>query len=116
MSTTSILLSLLVACSGGSDSTAEPVDADNDGSSPPEDCDDNNPEIAPGQKEVCDNIDNNCDEQIDEGLMQTYYRDYDRDGYGDPEHPIARCMAGDGFATNDDDCDDSDDEVGPCKD
>ena len=115
MSTTSILLSLLVACSGGGSDSSGAVDVDSDGYSPPEDCNDNDAAIHPGAKEVCDSIDNNCDEQVDEGLMTTYYLDTDRDGYGDPEHPYARCMAGDGFATNKDDCDDHDPDVGPCK-
>jgi len=109
------LFLLLAACDGGSDSAAEPVDADNDGVTADQDCDDNNPAAAPGLEEVCDNIDNDCDNSVDEGLMQTWYADYDRDGYGDPDHPYARCMGGDGFALNDDDCDDDDDEVGPCK-
>ncbi len=109
------LFLLLAACDGGSDSAPEPVDADGDGITAAEDCDDNNAQAA-DLKEICDNIDNNCDGRVDEGLMATYYADYDRDGYGDPEHPYARCMAGDGFVTNDDDCDDDDDDVGPCKD
>jgi len=112
----STLFSLvLAACSGsGSDSAPAPVDKDGDGSSPPEDCDDGNAEAAPGLAEVCDSVDNDCDGAVDEGLMQTWYADYDRDGYGDPEHSYARCMGGDGFVTNNDDCDDDDADVGPC--
>ena len=114
---TTLFSFLLAACSGsGGDSIPAPVDADNDGFTADEDCDDNNAQAAPGLTEVCDNVDNDCDNAIDEGLMTTYYADYDRDGYGDPEHPYARCMGGDGFVTNDDDCDDDDDDVGPCKD
>ena len=113
---TTLFSLLLAACSGsGGDSIPEPVDVDGDGVTADLDCDDNNPEAAPGLKEVCDNVDNDCDNAVDEGLMQTYYADYDRDGYGDPDHPYARCMGGDGFVTNDDDCDDDDDDVGPCK-
>lgn len=33
----------------------------------PVDCNDSNPEINPGVSEVCDGVDNNCDNQIDEG-------------------------------------------------
>jgi hypothetical protein len=111
---TALFSLLLAACSGSDDSAPEPVDADSDGFSADEDCDDNNAQAAPDLEEVCDGIDNNCDKRIDEGLMQTYYADYDRDGYGDPEHPYARCMGGDGFVLNDDDCDDDDEDVGPC--
>jgi hypothetical protein len=31
------------------------------------DCDDDNTEIHPGATEVCDEVDNNCDDQVDEG-------------------------------------------------
>ena len=113
---TALFSLLLAACNGSDDSAPEPVDADGDGFTADEDCDDNNDQVAPGLEEVCDNIDNNCVGGVDEGLMTIYYTDYDRDGYGDPEQPYARCMGGDGFVTNDDDCDDDDDDIGPCKD
>jgi hypothetical protein len=108
------LFSLLLACSGSDDSTADPVDLDGDGITAAEDCDDNDP-LEADLEEVCDNLDNDCDGSVDEGLMTTWYADYDRDGYGDPDRPYARCMGGDGFVMNDDDCDDNDDDVGDCK-
>ena len=43
------------------------VDNDNDGSSPPDDCDDNDGTVFPGAFEVCgDNKDNNCIDGADE--------------------------------------------------
>ncbi len=42
-----------------------------------EDCDDTNAAINPGIAEICDGIDNNCDDQIDEGF------DSDSDGVAD---------------------------------
>lgn len=48
---------------GGSDGG---VDLDQDGFSPPEDCDDTNPNIKPGVQEICaDGVDNNCDSAAD---------------------------------------------------
>ena len=48
---------------GGSDSgDTGPVDADRDGHSPPEDCDDADPEVHPGAEERCDDgVDQDCD-------------------------------------------------------
>ena len=47
--------------------------------------------------------------------LQTYYLDFDGDGYGDPNDTSEAC-AGDvpsGYVTNDDDCDDTRDDVHP---
>ena len=47
------------------------------------DCNDAVAAINPGAAEVCDGIDNNCDNQIDEGVKSTFYKDADNDGYSD---------------------------------
>ena len=36
-----------------------------------EDCDDQNPEISPAGLEICDSLDNNCDQTVDEGCQCT---------------------------------------------
>ncbi len=107
-------LLLLAACSGSSDGNPnKPHDADSDGLTDEVDCDPNDPAAADNE-EICDLIDNNCNGQIDEGLNRTWYADYDRDGYGNPEQSFARCIKQEGFVLNDDDCDDDDEDVGPC--
>lgn len=55
-------------------------DLDGDGFSPPEDCDDSNPNINPYVEEACDDgIDNDCNGQVDEQC--TTCTDSDADGY-----------------------------------
>ncbi|MEY3025875.1 MAG: hypothetical protein RLZZ238_772, partial [Planctomycetota bacterium] len=46
------------------------------------DCDDTDADVNPGETEVCDGVDNDCNDGIDEGLLITYYTDADGDGYG----------------------------------
>ena len=48
------------------------------------DCDDGNAEINPAATEVCDELDNDCDDIVDNDLGNTYYIDNDGDGFGDP--------------------------------
>ena len=79
-----------------------------------QDCDDTNPNINPAAIEVCDNIDNNCDGLVDEGLMfNTYYADTDNDTYGDPNNTISSCSLPSGYVTDDQDCDDTNTSVNP---
>ncbi|MFC1663040.1 MopE-related protein [Patescibacteria group bacterium] len=54
----------------------------NDGvCSAPYDCNDNNKLIHPGAIEICDNEDNNCDGNVDEGLQCSAALDEDFEGY-----------------------------------
>jgi hypothetical protein len=77
------------------------------------DCDDNDNTIYPGATEICDGKDNNCDGQIDEGLLNTYYRDVDGDGHGNAANTIQSCSAPSGYVSLSDDCDDADNTVYP---
>ena len=73
---------LLVGCSN---------DADKDGFDADVDCDDDNPAVNGDAVEICDGIDNDCDNEVDEGLRATFYRDLDGDGYGDPTADTLSC-------------------------
>ena len=57
-------------------------DEDNDGFRSNEDCNDQDPLVYEGAEEICDGLDNNCDGQVDEGVLITYYADSDGDGFG----------------------------------
>ncbi len=78
------------------------------------DCDDTNASANPGATEVCDgSTDEDCDSGIDEGVETTYYRDADRDTYGDASDTTDACSAPTGYVSDATDCDDGDDEVSP---
>lgn len=88
-----------------------PVDLDGDGSSASDDCDDNDPTRFPGAVEICDGIDQDCDGDVDEGLLQPFQVDLDEDGYGTE---VLACEDPDGPAVVlPDDCDDTRAEVHP---
>jgi hypothetical protein len=72
------------------------------------DCDDNDNTVYPGAPEICDGKDNDCDTQVDEGVTNTYYHDFDGDTYGDPADSQQTCSQPQGYVLNNTDCDDSD--------
>ena len=80
-----------------------------------EDCDDTSPDISPDADEVCDGVDNDCDESIDIGAsdMVNWYFDDDGDGYGGDVVAIVACSADGGLVDNSDDCNDGDIQVFP---
>ena len=115
-------------CEGGQDARLWHADVDGDGHGDPnatleaceqpwayvsnsDDCDDRDPDRAPGQLDLCNAVDDDCDGQIDEdGVDEQLFLDVDGDGYGSrvswtgcgpPPNPLYRAL-------RDDDCDDTD--------
>ena len=77
------------------------------------DCDDDNPNISGLQEEICDGIDNDCDDIIDNGVSNIYYVDNDGDGFGSDVEPIETCEVLTGYVEVGGDCDDDNVEVNP---
>ena len=78
------------------------------------DCNDANAMINPGMNEICDNLDNNCNGQVDEGLpIITFYLDADLDGYGVSTNTVDSCAAPLGYSPLAGDCDDSNPNINP---
>ena len=71
-----------------------------------DDCDDTDSLIYPFRNEICDDVDNDCNGRIDEGVFEYIYIDSDADGFGSTntvqaqESPV-------GSVENNDDCDDT---------
>ncbi len=79
------------------------------------DCDDTDRMIHPDATEICDSIDNNCDNVIDDDATDrgTWYADADEDTYGNPDAPLVACEQPDGSVTNATDCDDMEATTNP---
>jgi hypothetical protein len=86
------------------------------------DCDDSLVEVNPAATEICNKIDDDCDEAIDDEddtvVGITWYPDADGDGYGDfTGASIQSCAGAGGYAPDDGkhpaDCDDADGTVYP---
>ncbi|MFT3714312.1 MAG: putative metal-binding motif-containing protein [Archangium sp.] len=96
-----------VRCGGITPGRCGCNDADQDGVACG-DCDDSDALRFPGATEVCDGRDNDCDGQIDEGVVPTWYADQDGDGFGETMLSITRCQAPSGFVSRNGDCNDAD--------
>ncbi len=77
------------------------------------DCDDDCAECNPDASEVCDGRNNDCDAATDEGVLTTFYRDADADGFGNRSMPTSACERPTGYVEDGTDCDDGCAECNP---
>ena len=80
------------------------------------DCDDASATTYPGAMEMCDGVDNDCNDMIDDEIMfMDYYVDADSDTFGDATAMATSTCDGapEGFVANNTDCNDSESSINP---
>lgn len=77
------------------------------------DCDDANVAIHPASSETCNNLDDDCNGQVDEGILLTFYADADGDDFGDELITLSACSKPTGYVIDNTDCNDESSDVYP---
>ena len=77
------------------------------------DCDDTNSSIYPGALEACNSLDDDCDGQVDEGVLSAWYADTDADTFGDLNNLTVACNQPVGYVIDATDCDDTNSSIYP---
>ena len=78
------------------------------------DCNNTNAAIRPGAAEICNAIDDNCNNLIDEGLtFVNYYIDTDSDGFGAGTATNSCSNPGTGYVANNTDCNNNNPNIHP---
>ena len=100
---------------GDAASTTEDCDQPSGYVSDDSDCDDTESAVNPGETEICNDIDDDCDGDIDTTATDagTWYDDTDSDGYGDASASTTDCDQPSGTVSDDTDCDDADGDTYP---
>jgi len=96
---------------GDADSALEDCQAPSGYVADDTDCDDGDASVSPGAEELCNGIDDDCDDEVDEDAQSEWFQDADGDGYGAAGASVMACEEPKGYADNADDCDDTDAEV-----
>ncbi len=93
-----------LACEAPADTVADATD-----------CDDAEAAAFPGNPDVCDSVDNDCNGAVDDDPvdLSTFHQDADGDGYGDPATATLACEPATGEVADGTDCDDADAAIHP---
>ena len=100
---------------GSADVVAEACEAPEHTAALDDDCDDTEAARFPGNEEVCDGLDNDCDTRVDLDVvdMPVWYRDNDGDGYGRESSATTACTPPEGWVADATDCNDNRASVHP---
>ena len=84
------------------------------------DCDDYNADVHPDATEICNGLDDDCDDLVDDAdddlnttTTTTWYPDADEDGFGDGTPVGQSCEGPSGAVSDGTDCDDDSDAIHP---
>ncbi len=79
------------------------------------DCNDRDPLIKPSADETCNNVDDNCDGQVDNNPIDgsTFYQDSDGDSFGAANQSVQACIQPNGYVSNSNDCNDQEASIKP---
>ena len=95
------------------------VDVDRDGfpsrAAGGTDCDDARASVFPGATEVCNELDDDCDGQVDVAAVDalTWHADADQDSWGVNSDGVVQCRQPAGFVARSGDCNDADPRIHP---
>ncbi len=108
-----ILALLLIGCGNDVSITKQRIDDDSDGYFQDADCDDHHASVHPDASELCDGLDNDCDNMVDEEASDApmWFVDADGDGWGDED--VSSCSQPDGSSSKNGDCDDTNASISP---
>jgi hypothetical protein len=103
---------------GSTDDSLESCEALSGSVADDTDCDDADVDTNPGATEICNEVDDDCDGDIDDedsdvSGTSTWYADNDGDGFGSADDSLESCEALSGSVADDTDCDDDDGDVNP---
>ena len=77
------------------------------------DCNDSNASVYPNATELCNSIDDDCDNTVDDGALITFYYDGDNDGYGVNSNTVQGCSPPTGYVSAGGDCFDASPVINP---
>ena len=82
---------------------------------PDPDCNDDNADVNPSASEVCNGVDDDCNDQVDDGVSTptAFYADADEDGFGDADSSVTECEMPSGYVSDWTDCDDTNAAINP---